>query len=192
MTVRVGVDYDGVLADTQGFVVRFVREQLDVEITRADMAWVDGRPGIDPDLGLESGQGYREFASNPEYVAALEPLEGVRSALWDLAADDRFELHLATHRPEAVHDAIEEWLAANELPSLAMPEDVPEPKAATSPPLDVLIDDYHGHADAAARNGLLGVHLTAAWESGDPRHPETVSATSWAEVLDAIVDGAGP
>lgn len=190
MAVRIGVDFDGVLADTQGFVIRFVREQYDVDLARGDFGWRDGRPAIEADLGVEVDGGFQEFASNPEYVAELDPLPGARDALWSLVADPRFDVSLASHRPPAVHDAIERWLADSDLPALHIPPSVPEAKATATPSLDVLVDDYHGHVDLAAREGLLGVHLTTAWESGEPGHPAAVRATTWDEALAAIVDHA--
>jgi uncharacterized HAD superfamily protein len=185
--VRIGLDYDGVLADTQGFVVELMREAYDVDIARENFTW-DGRPTIDASLDVETDGSFEEFAATPEYVAELDPLPGVRDALRRLAAEPEVELYLATHRPPDVHDAIDRWLERNDLPRLARPEAVPDEKARTTPALDVLVDDYHGHADAASRRGLLGVHLTAAWESGKPAHDRTVRASTWADVVAAIVD----
>lgn len=186
MTVRIGVDYDGVVADTQGFVIRFMREHFDVELARTDFGWVDGRLGIDRDLGVQTGEGYREFAANPAYLPEIEPIAGAADALRQLADRDNVTLHLATHRPEAVHEAIDGWLATHDFPPMEVPAPVPDDKARTSPSLDVLIDDYHGHVDAASRNGIVGVHLTTAWTSGEPTHPASIQAATWAEVLDAI------
>lgn len=186
MVVRVGVDYDGVLADTQGFVIEFLEAEYGVELTRDDFAWRNGRPAIDADL--ETGGSFEAFASDPDLVAELDPLPGARDALWRLASEPEFEVWLASHRPEAVHGAIERWLERNDLPELEIHTAIPEEKARASPSLDVLIDDYHGHADAAARNGALGVHLTAAWESGEPAHRDTVAAATWEDAVAAVVD----
>lgn len=188
MTMHVGVDYDGVIADTQGFVIDFVQREFGVELTREDFGWTDGRPALDVDLGVDVGGDFETFAASPDYVAELEPLPGTSRALWCLAEDDRFEVSLATHRPPPVHDAIKRWLERNDLPPLTVLEAVPEVKAQTSPSLDVLVDDYHGHIDAAAQNGLLGVHLTAAWESGELTREHAVAATTWDDAVAAILD----
>lgn len=188
MTTHVGVDYDGVVADTQGFVIDFVQREFGVELALEDFGWTDGRPALDVDLGVEVGGGFDAFAADPDYVAELEPLPGASSALWRLAEDDRFEVSLATHRPPAVQDAIKRWLERNDLPLLNIPDTVPEVKALTSPSLDVLVDDYHGHVDTAAQNGLLGVHLTAAWKSGEPTGDQAVATTTWDEAVAAILE----
>jgi len=188
MVVRIGIDYDGVLADTQGFVLDLLGDEYDAHLTREDFAWRDGRPSLDADLDVGGSSGFEEFAADRDLVAELDPLPGTRDALWRLANAPEFEVRLATHRPRTVHDAIERWLDDNDLPRLELPASVPDEKARTSPPLDVLVDDYHGHADGAARNGLLGVHLTAAWESGDPSLPETVQASTWDDAVTAILD----
>lgn len=186
MARRIGVDYDGVIADTQGFAIRYMNDHLDLDLTRADFAWRNGRPTIDLDRDLEVDGGFEDFVADTDLIAELDPVDGVEEALWRLSDDPKFTPVVATHRPGSVHGAIEQWLADYDLPPIEVLAGIPEEKAQTTPSLDVLVDDYHGHADAATRRGLLGVHLTVAWTSGDPTLPGTVSAQTWDEVLAAI------
>lgn len=189
MTVRIGLDFDGVVANTMAFTETLFREQHGVELSQSDFEWDGGRnPPVDTDADIDLRETFADIIGNPAYVAQIPPVEGAADALSRLDSHPDVELVLATHRPAEIHGAIERWLVANDFPTVTTPGDVPDRKVDLSPSLDVLVDDYHGHAAAAAENGALGVHLTAAWESGDATHPDAVTAPAWNTAVEAVLD----
>jgi len=188
MTVRIGIDFDGVVADTMRFTGTLLREQHGTEISQVDFDWDGGRnPPVDTDADVDFRSVFEDIIADPAYVAQIPPVPGAADALTRLHEQEDVELVLATHRPTEIHGAIQRWLVANGFPAFETTH-VPDEKVALSPALDVLVDDYHGHADAAAEDGSLGIHLTAAWESGDATHPDAVTAPSWNIAVEAVCE----
>jgi hypothetical protein len=114
VTVRIGLDFDGTLADIGATKQRFVRERWGILLEVADV----GRSGALPVLGEERYVEMVEAVHGTDLVLDTAPVPGAIEVTRRLL--DRYEVTLITARLDEEIELAREWLRLHGLGAMAM------------------------------------------------------------------------
>ena len=161
---RLGIDVDGVLADTVPSVLERMEEKYGPhDDTKSDVTeWghkveVDGEPVL---LGPEIVEGHRV----KDHVMSIQPKEGARDGL-DTLRGMGYEIVIVTNRPSD-EDTVrwtKSWLEENSLPYDRFHSTAETKKTAVD--VDVLIDDHDRNVAEFLRDGRPAVLFDQPWNS---------------------------
>lgn len=163
--MRIGLDFDGTIADTTGAKIRYAREVLGLEVTPLE-TW---RAAGEPRLGAER---FREMvvAAHHQYTESTEPMPGVLEVIERLAVDH--ELFIVTARTDAEVEWARRWVVDRALPvqSLEHTNRASKLEVSRRLALDVLLDDSPPVLLDIAEAGIGAVLIETEYNRALPRH----------------------
>lgn len=163
--MRIGLDFDGTIADTTGAKIRYAREVFGLELNALE-TW---RAVGEPRLGAER---FREMvvAAHHEHTEFTEPMPGVLEVIERLAVDH--QLFIVTARTDAEVEWARRWVTARALPVQAVEHTNRASKLEASRRLglDVLLDDSPPVLLDIAEAGIGAALIETEYNRALPRH----------------------
>lgn len=145
-------DIDGVIAASQEHTLSLAEQEhgADGDLNQMN-SWNDDVDGTQFSM-YELIKHYYDTKPR-DYLLNMPTFPGVKESLETLQRHNTVKI--VTHRPPEHNDLTVEWLQNNNIPFDEFVYDVPENKADVGG--DVLIDDYYGNINDAARSGLFPI-----------------------------------
>ncbi|MDA0351838.1 MAG: hypothetical protein O3A10_06470 [Chloroflexi bacterium] len=163
--LRIGIDFDGTLADSIGAAARYLRDLEGIELEPEEMRWPPGRERI----------GAKRFAAmikDPRFFQRLEFVPGAEATMRTLGRDA--DLYIVTARTPEQAEPVERWLQHHELEVNGVATTSYESKVAACRKLqlDLHLDDMLAHtADLMHETETVLALLAAPWNDLRPSGP---------------------
>jgi uncharacterized HAD superfamily protein len=172
--MRIGLDFDGTIADTTGAKIRYAREVFGLEVTPLETWRAVGEPRLGPER-------FREMvvAAHHEYTEATEPMPGVLEVIERLAVDH--ELFIVTARTDQEVEWARRWVSSRALPVHALEHTNRASKLEASRrlALDVLLDDSPPVLLDIAEAGIGAALIETEYNRTLPRHVAVELVRHW-------------
>ncbi len=183
--MRIGIDFDGTISDTNAMKARWIRDHLGMEVAQS----LCDRTACVPIIGLENYERLSPAAYEREGTLSAPPIAGVAEALQRLSAVAELFL-LTARKPHRVAFA-EEWLDARGLLrcfSAIMTSDG-EPKHAlcVAHGLRALVDDDARHIIGLDAHGVRGILFKACDARIVPGTDGVRLCRTWPQVVATLV-----
>jgi uncharacterized HAD superfamily protein len=192
--MRIGLDFDGTIADSASAKIRYAGERWGVDLTPAQTM----RPGAVPLLGRERYDAMVADVFGSELSLEMEPMPGALEALSRLGAEH--ELYVVTARLDHEVGLAARWLSRHgiEVRAIRHTSRGPKDDACRTLGVAVHLDDSPGELVRLAEGGLCAEGLCAAlletaYNAGDERHEALRLVPDWPafEALCAELAGRG-
>jgi uncharacterized HAD superfamily protein len=184
--LRIGIDFDGTLADSIGAAAQFLEEFDGIVLEAHERRWPPGRLR----LGAER---FNSMIEDDRFFERLDFVPGAEAAVRALLG--RADVFLVTARTEAQTEPVRRWLETRDLSLSGFASTSYEQKteACRALALDVHFDDMIAHTqDLSRETGTVLALLAAPWNDlvptegvlpdGEPRIHEDWSAFQhWVE-----------
>lgn len=176
--VRIGIDFDGTIADTTDTKMRYARDVLGEIVTPLE-TWSPDGPAR---LGIER---FREMAraAHREHTLMTRPLAGSLEAVARLAT--QHDLYVVTARDDEEIEWATRWLSERSLPfrDVVYTRRASKLEACRGLRLDVLIDDMPRVLEDVATAGIGAVLIETPYNLALPRHPLVEAVSHWDEFV---------
>ena len=181
-SVRIGVDIDGVVADTFPLILRELNQYFGKQIRSEEFKDYDVRKVY----GIDEGQ-FKEFIRNREQLLIKEPwpVEGAAEHLKLMAL--RNKIYLITARREQLRGATESWLKSWGLcyEGLVLVGSHAKGDTCAALGLHIFVEDNPQNARQLAKCGIPVLLLDQPYNRG-PMPPTVIRVYSWADVYQYI------
>jgi uncharacterized HAD superfamily protein len=190
--MRIGIDFDGTIADASSAKIRYALERFGVELTPE----LTMRPGGVPVIGLERYEAMVADIFGTELTLEFEPMPGALEVLRRLAAEH--EIYVVTARLDHEVDLAARWLETRgvEVRGVRHTARGPKTDACRELGLGLYLDDTPAELARLAEGGLCEAGLCAAlletpYNREDDRHAAVRLVPDWPafEVLCAETAG---
>ncbi len=172
--MRIGLDFDGTIADASGGKMRYAAERWGVTLTRAQTM----RPGAIPLLGRERYEQMIGDLFGSALTEEMEPMPGALDALRRLGAEH--DLYVVTARLDHEVAFATQWLETHGVGIRELRNSARGRKAAPCAALQLAVMLEDSPAELAA----LPVAAPAAVLLATPYNAEDARADHWHEVPD--------
>ena len=166
--LRIGIDFDGTLADTINAAAAFLRDVEGIALEPHEMHWPPGRDRI-------SGERFVEMITDQRFFDRLEFVPGAEAVTRRLLQDA--SVFLVTARNETQTTPVRRWLESRDLhfDVIVATSYESKVKSCRELRLDVHFDDMLGHTADVMRetDTILGL-LAAPWNDLVPSGDEVV------------------
>jgi phosphoglycolate phosphatase-like HAD superfamily hydrolase len=158
--MRIAIDYDGTIADTNRGKVRWIREHLSLDIA----PWDCNRTNCVPIIGADEYGRMSDVVYERDSTLAARPVPGAIAALETLSASH--ELHVVSARLERRLAFAREWLRAHQAAryflSVCSAYDGGKPAICLRIGADALIDDDARHLRPSSLSPVSGAFSSTA------------------------------
>lgn len=176
--LRIGIDFDGTLADSIGAAARYLEDLHGIVLESHERSWPPGLRRI----GRER---FDSMIVDDEFFDRLEFVSGAESVMRELV--ETADVFLVTARTERETEPVSRWLEARnlQLSGIASTSYYPKTAACRGLRIDVHFDDMLAHtADLTRETGTVLALLAAPWNDlqptdGDPRRGEHRVHAGW-------------
>lgn len=187
--VNVGIDVDGVLADSLPVACEAVRNQTGVDIRPSDIT--EWNPEI-PELNTTFGQVLSNIIDeDPTLYHDMPPVPGAVRGMEQLQ-DAGATVTIVTHRDAEYHDVTQEWLRDNAIPydSFATEIDHRTPKHKAG--VDILVDDSPRNLRDVASAGQYGIMMLRQTGQNDiPTDPRIYRPREETHTRQTLIENPG-
>lgn len=176
--MRIGLDFDGTIADTTTAKIRFARETFGVELSALETWGQVGRERIGDERFMEMVR-----AAHEELTLAAPPMPGATEAIARLARDH--ELYVVTARNDVEVPWAERWVAAHApaIREIVHTSRAPKLDACRALGVELLLDDIPAVLHDIAEAGLDAALIEAEYNRDAPRHERVRAVPHWREFV---------
>lgn len=179
--MRLAIDFDGTIADTNRAKAAWISRQLGLALE----PWQCDRTSCVPIIGIDAYENMANDVYNRESTLVTPEVPGALDALLRLSTSA--ELVLVTARPPESLEFAREWLTQNDRVHLfrEFHSSRPSSKEAICRAIgaSILIDDDLRHLQSMHLAGLRGIHLQHGRANPIVPSDQVPTCRSWPEVL---------
>lgn len=155
--LRIGIDFDGTLADSIGAAARYLEDFDGIVLEPHERSWPPG-------LGRIGRERFGAMIVDDRFFERLDFVEGAESVMRELV--EAAEVFLVTARTERETEPVRRWLETHDLQlsGIASTSYYPKTDACRGLRIDVHFDDMLAHtADLTRETGTVLALLAAPW-----------------------------
>ena len=176
--MKIGIDFDGTIADTTGTKVRYALEAFGESISPEETFGPVGRGRLGDERYVEMVQ-----AAHRGWTGGTPPMPGALDAMRRLAADH--ELYVITARTDEEIDHAKDWLRTFSAPARGVMHTARAAKvdACRERGIEFMLDDLPQVLHELAEAGIGTALLEAAYNRDVTRHEQIHLVRTWGDFV---------